>query len=100
MSLMSCNDTTNLTYEALLLTEEKFTSALPLHPSGRECYSVIVSVTKSRHYLYSVSGTGIVQDHFKIVDGETTALDIPIWLIDDKPELSKLPKSQHYTELE
>ena len=71
----------------------------PSHPSGRECYSVIVSVTKSRHYVYSVSGTGIVQDHFKIVDGDTTALDIPIWFIDDKPELSKLPKSQHYSEL-
>lgn len=69
--------------------------ASPAHPTGSELYTVAVSTTRDRHYMYLVSGNGVVVDHFVMEKGEMKALDNPIWISDSKPDLSTAPKRPH-----
>jgi hypothetical protein len=72
----------------------------PGHPTGYENYTVTVSVAKNRHYCYLVNGRAEVHDHFKISDDQVVPLQVPVWITDSQPGLSKepiRPKSVDFT---
>ncbi len=46
------------------------------HPQGWESYLVRI-VAGSRQFYYQLTGTGLVQQHFLLTDGDVTLLDIP-----------------------
>jgi hypothetical protein len=77
--------------------EEYFGS--PSHPTGRERYTVTVSATRHRHYVYAVSGLGVISDHYLMKDGEVIPLDTPEWNGGFDSQLSRAPLRPHKAEI-